>query len=37
MPPYYSVLNFDLMNKLVAHIENPNGTVSKVLTVNIII
>lgn len=35
MPPYYSVLNFELMNKLVAHIQNPNAPISKILMVNI--
>lgn len=34
MPPYYSVLNFGLMEKLVTHLRNPNSPAAKVLTVS---
>ncbi|XP_025200311.1 uncharacterized protein LOC112598152 [Melanaphis sacchari] len=34
MPPYYSVLNHTLMNKLVMHLKNPNAPTAKILNLH---
>jgi len=36
MPPYYSVLNHTLMNKLIMHLKNPNAPTAKVFRVSIL-
>jgi len=36
MPPYYSVLNHTLMNKLVMHLKNPNAPTAKVFRVSML-
>jgi len=37
MPPYYSVLNHTLMNKLLMHLKNPNAPTAKVFRVSILL
>lgn len=36
MPPYYSVLDFDLMAKYVTHLKNKKNSMSQLLLVSII-
>lgn len=36
MPPYYSVLNHELMNKYLMHLFNPKAPTAKVLRVGIL-